>query len=77
MALRCATAPRSIVSCTLAEASMAKPVWRQAIASEWSPKMEMEWVPTVRAATCMTPGSIEPAMRNIGGIISIRPWEAV
>ena len=73
MALRWATAPRSMHSCTEAEASMAKPVWRQAITSEWSPKMETEWVPTVRAETCMTPGSMEPAMRNMGGIISIRP----
>ena len=42
MALRWAT--RSMTSCTDAEASMAKPVWRTAITSEWSPKMERAWV---------------------------------
>ena len=36
---RCATSAMSMASCTLLEASMAKPVWRQAITSAWSPKM--------------------------------------
>ena len=35
----------------LAEASMAKPVLRQAITSLWSPKMFSAWVATVRAET--------------------------
>ena len=77
MADRWATAPRSMHSCTLEEASWAKPVWRQPMTSEWSPKMDRPWVDTVRAETCMTPGSMEPAIRYMGGIISRRPWEAV
>ncbi len=32
---------------------MAKPVCRQAMTSEWSPKIERACVATVRAATCM------------------------
>ena len=35
-----ATSAMSIASCTLLEASMAKPVWRQAMTSEWSPKID-------------------------------------
>ena len=73
IALRCATAPMSMASCTLEEASWAQPIWRQAITSEWSPKMDTDSVATLRAATCMTAGSCRPAMRYIGGIISIRP----
>ncbi len=37
------TSARSITSCTLPEASIAHPVWRVAITSEWSPKMESAW----------------------------------
>ncbi len=77
MADRWATAAMSMHSCTLEEDSMANPVWRQAITSEWSPKMEKPEVPTVRAATWITPGRSWPAIRYIGGIISIRPWDAV
>ena len=51
---RCAA--RSCASCTEPEASMAKPVCRQAITSEWSPKIERAWVASVRAATCMQNG---------------------
>ena len=36
--------------------SMAKPVWRQAMTSEWSPKMFSAWVATVRADTWNTAG---------------------
>ena len=39
MADRCATSARSVASWTELEASMAKPVWRQAMTSLWSPKM--------------------------------------
>ena len=77
MAARCATPARSMTSCTLPVASMAKPVLRQLITSEWSPKMDMAWEPTVRAATCSTPGRRSPAMRCMTGIISIRPCEDV
>jgi hypothetical protein len=34
-----------------ARASMAKPVWRQAITSEWSPKIDSAWVASERAET--------------------------
>ena len=74
---RWATAARSMHSWTQEEASWAKPVWRQAITSEWSPKMEKALVPTVRAATWMTPGRSWPEIRYRGGTISIRPWLAV
>ena len=49
----CATRARSAASCTELEASMAQPVERQAITSEWSPKMESACVARVRAVTCM------------------------
>ena len=77
MALRCATAARSAACCTLPLESRAKPVWRQFITSEWSPKMEKACVPTVRDATCSTIGSRSPAMRCSVGIMSINPCEAV
>ena len=51
MAARWATAPRSMTSWGLDSHSMAKPVWRQAMTSEWSPKMFSAWVATVRADT--------------------------
>ena len=77
MADRCATAAKSAACWTLPLDSMAKPVWRQFITSLWSPKMEKAWVPTVRDATCSTPGRRSPEMRCMVGIISIRPWDAV
>ena len=77
MAARWATAARSMTSWTLVSASMAKPVWRQAMTSEWSPKMFSAWVATVRADTWKTPGSSSPAILYMLGIISSRPWEAV
>ena len=77
MAARWATAARSMTSCTLPSASMAKPVWRQAITSEWSPKMFSAWLATVRADTWNTPGSSSPEILYMLGIISSRPWEAV
>ncbi len=77
MAARWATAERSMTSCTLPSASMAKPVWRQAITSEWSPKMLRAWVDTVRADTWNTLGSISAAILYMLGIISSRPCDAV
>ena len=47
-----------MTSCTLPSASIAKPVWRQAMTSEWSPKMFSAWVATVRADTWKTVGQL-------------------
>src|SRR5512140_3274420 len=44
------TRARSCASCTEPEASWAKPIWRQAITSEWSPKIESACAATVGAA---------------------------
>ena len=66
-----------MTSCTLPSASMAKPVWRQAITSEWSPKMFSAWVETVRALTWKTLGSISAAILYMFGIMRSRPCEAV
>ena len=56
---------------------MAQPVGRAAITSEWSPKIDRAWVATVRAATWITVGVSSPAILNMLGSISSRPWEAV
>ena len=77
MADRWATGLRSMTSCTLPSASMAKPVWRQAMTSLWSPKMFSAWVDTVRAETWNTVGSCSAAILYMLGIISRRPWDAV
>ena len=66
-----------MTSWTLPSHSMAKPVWRQAMTSEWSPKMFSAWVDTVRADTWNTQGSCSAAILYILGIISSRPWDAV
>ena len=66
-----------MTSCGEAEASMAKPVWRTPITSEWSPKIESAWAESVLAETWKTPGSISPAILYMFGIISSRPCEAV
>ncbi len=55
----------------------AKPIWRQAITSEWSPKIERAWVATVRAATCIVKGVSSPAILYMLGIIRRRPCDAV
>ncbi len=73
----CATAARSCASCTDAEHSRAKPVWRAAITSEWSPKIESPWAASERAATWNTAGVSSPAILYMLGIISSRPCEAV
>ena len=72
-----ATAAMSCASWTEFEASMAKPVWRQAMTSEWSPKMERAWVASARAVTCIVKGVSSPAILYMLGIIRRRPWEAV
>ncbi len=66
-----------MTSCTLASASMAKPVWRQAMTSEWSPKMDSACVATVRALTWNTHGSCSAAILYMLGIMRSRPCEAV
>ncbi len=77
MVLKWATSARSMTSWTEAEASMAKPVWRQAMTSEWSPKMERAWVASARAETWKTEGMSSPAILYMFGIINKRPWDAV
>ena len=56
---------------------MAKPVWRQAITSEWSPKIERPCMARARAVTWKTVGVSSPAILYMFGIIKRRPWEAV
>ena len=56
---------------------MAQPVVRACMTSLWSPKMESACVAMVRAATWITAGLSSPAILNMLGIISRRPWEAV
>ena len=73
----CATRAKSCASCTLEAHSIAQPVVRAAITSEWSPKMLRAWVATVRAATWITAGVSSPAILYMLGSISSRPWEAV
>ena len=73
----CATSARSATSCTEFEASIAQPVARQAITSEWSPKIDSACVASVRAVTCIVAGVSSPAILNMLGIISSRPCEAV
>jgi hypothetical protein len=68
-----ATSARSCASCTDDAASIANPVVRAAITSEWSPKIESAWVATVRAATCITNGVSSPAILNMFGSIRSRP----
>ena len=60
----CAIAARSWASCGDDDASIANPVPRQAITSEWSPKMLSACVASVRADTCSTKGVSSPAILN-------------
>ena len=55
-------------------ASIAQPVVRACITSLWSPKIDSAWVATVRAATWITAGVSSPAILNMFGTISSRPW---
>ena len=73
----CATSARSCASWTDAEASIAKPVWRTAMTSEWSPKIDSPCAASDRAATCITAAVSSPAILYMFGIISSRPCEAV
>src|SRR5512136_765548 len=68
---------KSCASCTDPEASIAKPVWRHAITSEWSPKIDSACVATVRADTCMQHEVNSPAILNMLGIMSSSPCDAV
>ena len=45
--------------------------------SLWSPKIESAWVASARAATWRTRGESSPAILNMFGSMSSRPWEAV
>ncbi len=67
----------SCASWTEFEHRSANPVWRQAITSWWSPKIDNAWVASVRAATCITNGVSSPAILYMFGIISSRPCDAV
>ena len=58
----CAIAARSCASWTEPDASSATPVCRQAITSEWSPKIESACVASVRAATCRQQAVSSPAI---------------
>ncbi len=72
-----ATMAMSCASWTLLDASMAKPVWRHAITSPWSPKMHSELDARERAETWNTVGASSPAILYMFGIIRSRPWDAV
>ena len=73
----CATPARSITSCTDEVASMANPVWRVAMTSWWSPKIDSDCAASARAETWNTPGSNSPEILYILGIISSKPCDAV
>ena len=73
----CATSARSCASCTELEQSIAQPVMRAAITSEWSPKIDSACVANARAATWNTVGVSSPAILNMLGIIRSRPCDAV
>jgi hypothetical protein len=73
----CATSARSCASWPELEQSIAQPVMRAAITSEWSPKIESAWVASARAATWKTVGVSSPAILNMLGIMSRSPCDAV
>ena len=73
----CATSARSWASCTDAEESIANPVCRTAITSEWSPKIDRPCVASDLAATCSTADVSSPAILYMFGIISSRPCDEV
>ena len=56
---------------------MQQPVWRTAITSWWSPKIDRPCAARERAATWKTVEVSSPAIRYMLGIISSRPCEAV
>src|SRR5205085_12448787 len=53
------------------------PVWRAAITSWWSPKIESACAARDRAATCITDAVSSPAILYMLGILSSRPWAEV
>ena len=57
----CATSAKSCASWTSDAHSIAQPVDRTAMTSEWSPKIDSACVATARAATCSTVGVSSPA----------------
>ena len=61
----------SMASCTDPDASMAKPVARVAMTSEWSPKMDSAWAARERAATWMATGDLvhigDHQQQSLGG----------
>ncbi len=67
----------SCASCTEADDSMANPVVRAAMTSEWSPKIDSACVASARAAMWNTVGVSSPAILNMLGSISSRPCDAV
>ena len=73
----CATSARSCASWTEDEESSANPVWRTAITSAWSPKIDSPWAASDRAATCSTAGVSSPAILYMFGIMRSRPCDAV
>jgi len=67
----------SWASCTDAELSSANPVWRTAMTSWWSPKIDRPCVASERAATWNTVEVSSPAILYMLGIMRSRPWLAV
>ena len=72
-----AMAAKSWASWTSPDERRAKPIWRHAITSEWSPKIESAFAATVRAATCIANEVSSPAILYMFGIIRRRPCDAV
>ena len=73
----CVTAAMSWASWTDALDSSAKPVWRTAMTSWWSPKIDRPCVASERAATWKTVLVSSPAILYMLGIIRSRPCDAV
>jgi len=71
------TRAKSCASWTDEEQSIAQPVIRALITSEWSPKIDRACVASVRAATWITHGVSSPAILYMLGSIRSRPWEDV
>ena len=72
-----ATRARSWASCTEADDSRANPVWRTAMTSEWSPKIDNPCAAIALAATWKTVDVSSPAILYMFGIMRSRPWDAV
>ena len=72
-----ATRARSWASCTEADDSSAKPVWRTAITSWWSPNIERPCAAIDLAATWITAAVNSPAILYMFGIINSRPCDEV